>query len=134
MNFWQRWGTHRMVAHARARVAAEASTVTTPGAFLLSDHLPDSPVITRVYCPGCEPSADPIKEALELRYCDSHTPKRDGADDDRVVAQTYLSGSAEAGGEENAAWCARIHRGLAVQITTSSAVGSGAPVDVFGCG
>jgi len=76
----------------------------------MSDWLPDSPMMARGYCPGCEPAADPLSEILETRYCDSHAPRRDGSEDDQVVAQNYLSGSADAGGDDNRAACDLIHR------------------------
>lgn len=76
----------------------------------MSDWLPDTPAVGRAYCPGCEPGADPSREILDVRWCESHYPPRDGADDEIVVAAAYLSGSAEAGGEDNARFCEMIHR------------------------
>lgn len=73
-------------------------------------ELPDSPVVGRAYCPGCEPTADPDQEILDVRWCDTHAPPRDGADDQTLASPSYLSGSAEAGGEHNTAMCALIHR------------------------
>ena len=77
----------------------------------MSDWLPDTPCLGRYYCPGCEPEADPTREILDVRHCERHNPVRDGADDEIVVAAAYLSGSAEAGGEDNARFCAMIHGG-----------------------
>ncbi len=77
---------------------------------MTEDYLPDSPVVSRAYCPGCEPEADPTAEVLDVRYCERHAPERDGRDDDAVRSQQYLSGSAEAGGEENRLWCDFVHR------------------------
>jgi hypothetical protein len=77
---------------------------------VVDDYLPDSPVVSRSYCPGCEPEADPSKEVLDVRWCERHAPDRDGRDDDAVRSQQYLSGSAEAGGEENKRWCDFVHR------------------------
>jgi hypothetical protein len=37
-------------------------------------------------------------------------PARDGADDALVNAESFLSGSAEAGGDLNRRWCDVIHR------------------------
>jgi len=76
----------------------------------MSDYLPDTPLMGRWYCPGCEPEADPIAEILDVRYCDGHAPNREGAEDGQVTEQGYMSGSAEAGGDENRAACDMIHR------------------------
>src|SRR2546430_5888909 len=64
----------------------------------VAGYLPDTPCVARAYCPGCEPDADPSQEILDVRWCESHSPARDGADDEVVTASAYLSGSAEAGG------------------------------------
>ena len=42
-------------------------------------------------------------------WCESHSPVRDGADDEVVTASAYLSGSAEAGGDDNRRWCDILH-------------------------
>ena len=77
----------------------------------MTDYLPDTPSVARAYCPGCEPDADPSREILDVRWCESHCPARDGADDaPAVVAAAYLSGSAEAGGDDNRRWCEALHR------------------------
>jgi hypothetical protein len=77
----------------------------------VTDHLPDTPCVARGYCPGCEPDADPSLEILDVRWCESHTPARDGTDDEVVTTSTsaYLSASAEAGGDDNRRWCAIFH-------------------------
>jgi hypothetical protein len=72
--------------------------------------MPDSPSVARVYCPGCDPEADPTTEILDLRWCEAHTPRRDGAADEQVTSVSYLSGSSESGGEDNRAWCDFLHR------------------------
>jgi len=77
----------------------------------VTDFLPDSPAIARPYCPSCEPDADPTLEILDVRWCASHTPASSGADDDAVTTEAYLSGSAEAGGDDNRRWCELFHRG-----------------------
>ena len=79
-------------------------------ADIMSHSMQDTPSVARVYCPGCEPEADPTAEILDLRWCEPHSPQRDGADDTVVTAAAYLSGSAEAGGDDNRAWCALFHR------------------------
>lgn len=75
----------------------------------MSDYLTDSAPIARAYCPGCEPDADPIREILDVRWCELHTPARAGSDDSTVSADGFLSGSAEAGGDANRRWCELVH-------------------------
>lgn len=75
----------------------------------MTDFLTDTPVVARSYCPGCEPEADPVAEILDVRWCDAHTPARDGSDDAIVASDAYLSGSAEAGGDVNRRWCELLH-------------------------
>lgn len=75
----------------------------------MSDHLTNSPMVAISYCPTCE-SRDPLAEALDVRYCYRHEPTRTGADDDAVIAVTWVSGTTEAGGEDNAAFCNLLHR------------------------
>ena len=76
----------------------------------MTDYLPDTPSLARTYCPGCEPEVDPTSEILDVRWCESHSPLSDGFDDAVVSATAYLSGSAEAGGEDNRRWCEILHR------------------------
>jgi hypothetical protein len=76
----------------------------------VTDFIPDTPSCARPYCPGCEPDADPSLEILDVRWCESHCPPRDGADDETVTAAAYLSGSAEAGGDDNRRWCEILHK------------------------
>jgi hypothetical protein len=44
-----------------------------------------------------------------VHWCESHSPARDGADDEVVTASAYLSGSTEAGGDANRRWCDILH-------------------------
>jgi hypothetical protein len=84
--------------------------------------LPDTPAVARPYCPDCEPDADPCREILDVRWCAAHTPAWNGADDAAVRAEAFLSGSTEAGGDDNRRWCQLVHsRG---GVTTSAATGS----------
>jgi hypothetical protein len=76
----------------------------------MSDYIADTPSIARLYCPGCEPEADPTSEILDVRWCEAHSPVRGGADDEVVSAAAYLSGSSEAGGDDNRRWCELFHR------------------------
>ena len=77
----------------------------------MSNFLADTPSHARMYCPGCEPSADPGFEILDVRWCASHVPAGRGLDDEVVGTEAaWISGSAEAGGEDNRRWCALFHR------------------------
>jgi hypothetical protein len=76
----------------------------------MSDFIPDTPTVARGYCPGCEPEADPSREILDVRWCESHTPMHEGLDDAVVSTAAYLSGSVEAGGDDNRRWCELFHR------------------------
>jgi hypothetical protein len=71
---------------------------------------PDPLFVVRAYCPGCEPFADVLRELLEVRWCEAHMPPRDGPDDALVRSAAALSGSGEAGGEDNRIWCELVHR------------------------
>jgi hypothetical protein len=75
----------------------------------LSDIPAETPRIARAYCPTCEPDADALLEILEVQWCNVHVPLREGADDARVLSDAMLTGSAEAGGDENRRWCDIIH-------------------------
>ena len=68
----------------------------------------ETPVMTRSYCPVCEPAADPIAELLEVAYCnlEGHRPTMTG---DADVSVESISGSGEAGGHENRVMCAALH-------------------------
>lgn len=72
--------------------------------------MPDSPMVGRLYCPDCDPDADPSTEILDVLWCETHRPASGGADDAIVSASGYLSGSSEAGGEDNRQWCQMFHR------------------------
>ena len=73
----------------------------------MSDYY-ESPVMTRRWCPLCEPEVDPFTELVEEIRCDEHYPGREGALDN-VVDQTSNLLSHE-GGKDNAQWCAFLHR------------------------
>lgn len=91
----------------------------------MTDFLPDTPPVARPYCPVCEPNADPSQEILDIRWCLSHTPSSGGIDDGAVVSEAYLSGSAEAGGDENRRWCQLLHRAGPASGSNGSAAGRG---------
>jgi len=77
----------------------------------MSDMPAETPRIARAYCPACEPDADTLLEILEVQWCNVHMPMREGLDDARVMSDAMLTGSAEAGGDENRRWCDIIHGG-----------------------
>jgi hypothetical protein len=79
----------------------------------VTDFPAEKPSIARVYCPGCEPHADPLLEILEVRWCDDHAPARAGLDDVLATARGVTDAGAEAGGEDNRRWCQLIHREVA---------------------
>lgn len=77
----------------------------------MSDGLADTPVVARLYCPMCEPDRDNLAEVLDIMWCTEHQPSRDGALDRVVTPSQYISGSGEAGGEDNRRFCDWLHRG-----------------------
>ncbi len=77
---------------------------------VVTEYIAETPALGRAFCPGCEPGADPTREILDVRWCDTHLPGRDGADDATVRSDAFLSGSAEAGGDANRLWCQLLHR------------------------
>jgi hypothetical protein len=76
----------------------------------MADYIRDTVVLGRIYCPGCEPEADPIDEILDVRWCEEHAPRGTGLDDAMAGARLSVSGTSEAGGEGNRRWCDAIHR------------------------
>ena len=76
----------------------------------MTDFPTEKPLVARAYCPGCEPGADPLREILDVHWCDAHVPCRAGPDDVLATAQGTAYGGAEAGGDDNRRWCALIHR------------------------
>jgi hypothetical protein len=75
----------------------------------MNDIPAETPRVARAYCPACEPDADTLHEILEVQWCNVHMPLRAGVDDARVMSDAMLTGSAEAGGDENRRWCDVIH-------------------------
>jgi hypothetical protein len=71
---------------------------------------PEKSSAPRSYCPGCEPDADATREILDVCWCASHAPARDGLDDALVSQDGFLSADSEAGGDNNRRWCEVIHR------------------------
>ena len=90
----------------------------------MSDMPAETPRIARAYCPACEPDADTLLEILEVQWCNVHMPMREGVDDARVMSDAMLTGSAEAGGDENRRWCDIIHGDSHRAGTRSAARGS----------
>ena len=74
-------------------------------------ELGDMPNLTSLYCPGCDPERDPIREVLTVRWCDEHQPKYEGVDDEKATIDTGILVSAgEAEAETNRPWCELLHR------------------------
>ena len=75
----------------------------------VTDYLLDSPYVARAYCPGCEPDADPSQDILDVRWCESHSPARDGADDEVVAASVLSVGERRGGRGRQPPWCDILH-------------------------
>lgn len=73
----------------------------------MSDYI-ETPSVARSYCPGCE-TPEP-GEITDVRWCSPHAPPAAGLDDGAVTAAAWISGTQEAGGEDNRLWCALFHR------------------------
>lgn len=93
---------------ARARLV-ELLRADADGSELMN-YLSDTPDLSEKWCPRCEPDRDQRVGIVEVRYCEQHTPGRDGCDDASVVAESDLGGGAEAGGKDNQRWCDLVHR------------------------
>ncbi len=89
----------------------------------MTDFPTEKPPVARAYCPGCEPSADPLLEILDVHWCDAHSPCRAGSDDVLATARGTAYGSAEAGGDDNRRWCELIHRDGRLRASDSRARG-----------
>lgn len=87
-------------------------------------HLSDSPIAVAAFCPVCLPEnphedvcykkteGGPCSCRFQMEtFCSNHQPNRAGVEDGNVVVSDFLSGTAEAGGEENKAACDFFHRG-----------------------
>lgn len=64
----------------------------------------------RTYCPGCEPTTDPIREFVMEQRCFRHQPERTGLDDGLVPADALLGSYDIDDGHENRLRCDLIHR------------------------
>ena len=75
----------------------------------MTDLIPDTPNMTRPFCPRCEPEADVLGEVLTVRFCVEHAPACEGPDDDRLRLSIQGHGGDTAEGRdcaEFAAWLA----------------------------
>jgi len=77
----------------------------------MSDFIADTPLVARLYCPSCEPGADPEAEILDVLWCDAHRPATKGLDDIDPALMTFLPSNVEAGGDDNRRMCQIIHGG-----------------------
>jgi hypothetical protein len=102
-------GSMRRTGGSHRSILATKSTRHPPWWLALSDIPAETPRVARAFCPTCEPDADTLQEILEVQWCNVHMPLREGVDDARVMSDAMLTGSAEAGGDENRRWCDVIH-------------------------
>lgn len=85
-----------------------ASGWSQGGEVVMMEH--QGPVEPRMVCRDCEPDTDPIKELVIFWPCETHWVDPVGSEDATVFHGESPSGSAEAGGESNRAWCEFFHR------------------------
>lgn len=78
----------------------------------MSDHLAETGMVGRQWCPRCEPDADPLAPVLFERWCGRHEPSRKGLDDDALKGGSPPSGTSEAGGATCRAFGELIHRAV----------------------
>ncbi len=71
----------------------------------------DAPDQSRKYCPGCEPDADPMEEILDVRWCEEHSPDRDGVDDEKFGSHTSGYHKILSDAEMNRGFTDLLHRG-----------------------
>lgn len=76
----------------------------------MAENVRDTPSLGRPCCPGCEPDVDIQEEIIDVRYCEAHTPRGPGLDDELVDMSSFPAGSGEAGGEDNRRWCEFFHK------------------------
>jgi hypothetical protein len=72
----------------------------------------NTPVVTRDYCPVCDPARDPLAELVTAVLCSEHRPTASGTADEIAAArnQPVYYADPEAGGESNRRWCELFHR------------------------
>jgi hypothetical protein len=61
----------------------------------VSEYVAEPPGVTRDYCPECEPSSDPLRELLIVRWCHRHTPSEGGTADEQVKLEHIPTGCGE---------------------------------------
>jgi hypothetical protein len=61
-------------------------------------HLAPTADLSRKWCPGCDPLADPTLEILQTEWCEAHKPGVRGEDDDVAGYEQPPSGGCEAEG------------------------------------
>lgn len=77
----------------------------------MSDDLAETPVVTRDWCPGCEPDVDPLRALVRESWCGHHIPSQRGVDDDRVIAaEWFVLATGELNAETNRAMNALLAR------------------------
>ena len=65
---------------------------------MMASEMPDSPMRSALWCPGCDLEADPTRDILQVHWCFRHAPSRDGLDDAHVTVDMIagVNGEAEA--------------------------------------
>lgn len=71
-------------------------------------YIPETPMMSRPWCPVCEPEADPTMEILETHRCGLHQLDFTGYDD----LGTFSGGYKQAGDANNRVFCNWLHRRL----------------------
>ena len=82
----------------------------------MSELIADTPDLSRLWCPSCQPERDPLSEILRVDYCGTYVPDRTGSEDKAALATMESCGptaTPREGGDEGAAWCSLIHGGRA---------------------
>lgn len=70
----------------------------------------ETPIVTRGWCPGCQPDVDPLRELVIEQWCATHHAPTSGLDDARSAGPCVLSGVTEIDPETNRQWAQLLRR------------------------